>query len=337
LAIAGALVGFPYFYVLMFPYALVMLYMVKCRMPKKVQTALNAHLIELESDCGVKVEAVYYAGDKAQRARITFVKTEGSGPAPVQGKFVNVKKEVVKSQGSLTLRQIEADIFNDKRSIYVFDDKETTYVVIEVRGCAQGQPLLPIADGDKSWSPPEDRYQQFADYLVQCMWLLYQQDWTARILPHIEGKNLARYQAAVREEDWRTLWDALLKPFAEMRLVYRGVYKCRRAPDLFFGVNARFVHTNYPTADESTVLGHRSALPERDPELSDLNDGVHLPTAAEWLDFWSHQDIPQRRTFIEFASDLGRLPLLPRSNSVPDLKGTTNSNEEEPLSSCLRK
>jgi len=91
LTIAGALVGFPYFYVLMFPYALVMLYMVMCRMPKKVQTALDAHLVELESDCGIKVEAVYFQGYKALRARITFVKIEGSGPEPLlKGKFDNV-------------------------------------------------------------------------------------------------------------------------------------------------------------------------------------------------------------------------------------------------------
>ena len=75
------------------------------------------------------------------------------------------------SKGSLTLRQVEAEVFKETRSLYVFDDTPmvTTYIVIEVRGCEKGQPLLPNVDGDgtlQGWSPPEDRYQHFANYLV---------------------------------------------------------------------------------------------------------------------------------------------------------------------------
>jgi hypothetical protein len=190
------------------------------------------------------------------------------------------------------------------------------------------------------------------------MRLLHGQDWSARIWQHLDDENLVRYQAAVREEDWRTLWDTLLKPFAAMRLVYRGTYKCRKAPDVFFGVNARFVqrtdrtsdgstepdHGNDRTSDESIEPSHRHDLisdesiepshgndrssdqsTERSP--SGPSDGVPLPNATEWLDWWSEQDIPQQRTFVEFASDLGSLPLLPRSNSLPDLRDTANSSE----------
>jgi hypothetical protein len=227
-------------------------------------------------------------------------------------------------------KEIEADIFNEKRSVYVFDgySMEETYVVVEVRGCEKGPPLLPkrSLDSDERWSPPEDRYQHFANYLVQCMWFLHEEDWSDRILPHIKGENLVRYQAAVREKEWRMLWEALLKPFADQRVAYRGVHKCRKAPDVFFGVNARFVHKKDVTSDES--LGHRNGntVPEEDL-LGESKDGIPFPTASDWLEFWSHEDIPHRRTFIEFASGLGNLALPPRSNSFPDLRGGASSND----------
>jgi hypothetical protein len=66
------------------------------------------------------------------------------------------------------------------------------------------------------------------------------EDWSDRIFTKLNGQILVRYQAAVREDHWRKLWEALLKPFAAQRTAYRGVYRTRRAPDLFFGVNARF-------------------------------------------------------------------------------------------------
>jgi hypothetical protein len=247
--------------------------------------------------------------------------------------------DILKSQGLVDLatqdkpslskssqhKEVEAEIFNDKRSVYVFDgdSMEETYVIVEVRGCEKGPPLVPkrIVDGEERWGPPEDRYQHFAHYLVLLMRLLRQEDWSDRILPHMKGESLVRYQAAVREKEWRKLWEALLKPFAEQRVAYRGVHKCRKAPDVYFGVNARFVHKNDIASDESSGREHGRTATVKDPELSDLKDGIPLPSAAEWLDFWSNQDIPQRRTFIEFASSLGNLPLPPRSNSFPDLRG----------------
>ena len=41
-------------------------------------------------------------------------------------------------------------------------------------------------------------------------------------------------------EDWRRVWDVLLKPFATQRMEYRRLWRTSNAPDLFFGVEPRF-------------------------------------------------------------------------------------------------
>ena len=55
----------------------------------------------------------------------------------------------------------------------------------------------------------------------------------------MSGNYLVRYQAVVREEHWRLLWDFLMKPFNEQRSEYRRIHETHRAPDLFFGTKAR--------------------------------------------------------------------------------------------------
>jgi hypothetical protein len=231
--------------------------------------------------------------------------------------------------GSTGHREREVVLFNDqKSSVYVFDGRSTeeTYVIMEVRGCEKGPLLLPPATSDNGgrWSPPEDRYLHLSAYLIKCMSNLQQGDWSDRISMQLNGDILVRYQAAVREDAWRTLWESLLKPFGAQRTAYRGVYRTQKAPDLFFGVNAKFSRrrerTPDITTDNSSEIDNAKAGTSNSSEPT--NEGIPLPAAATWLEYWSHNDIPTRRTFIEFASDLGHAALPPRSNSSPDLAGT---------------
>lgn len=138
---------------------------------------------------------------------------------------------------------------------------------------------------------------------------LRQQDWSSRILMRLDGKALAPYQAAVLEEHWRELWESLLKPFAAQRTAYRGAYKTKRAPDLFFGVLARF-----PTRAEA---GEDATTTAPSSESGPGNGGIPLPAAAEWLEFWSRQNLPQQRTFIDFAAAGAEFQRQRRSESAP--------------------
>jgi hypothetical protein len=161
--------------------------------------------------------------------------------------------------------------------------------------------------------------------------LLEHEDWSGRVVQELKGKQLVRYQAAVQERYWRRLWDILLKPFAAQRTAYRGYHKAKKAPDLFFGVNARFadVVTEGTTIEGSTTNGYDTELGQSSSaEDAEMNEGVPLPAAAEWLDFWSQQDFPQRWTFIEFASNLGEVNLPRRSRSFPDLNRPAASEDE---------
>jgi hypothetical protein len=238
--------------------------------------------------------------------------------------------------------ELEIDIFNGQKSrVYVFDGEtaEKKYVIVEVRGCNVGPLLLPPQSSDSDmlcqrWSPPEDRFIQLSDYLVQCMLLLKQEDWSGRIVQGIRGETLPRYQAAVEERYWRLLWDNLLKPFARQRAAYRGHYHCNKAPDMFFGVNARFVDAETSTTTDGLLDNGQSEVPmEGSSTRPEMNEGVPLPAAAEWLDFWSQHTFPQRWTFIEFASNLGEVTRLSRSRSFPDLTRPTASDSEQTLHS----
>jgi hypothetical protein len=218
-----------------------------------------------------------------------------------------------------------------KRSVYVFDANLTkTYVVVELQNCPKGPPLLPPGPSDEGrWSPPEDQYMHLGMYLIHFMRHLRQQDWSDRILSHIDGKGLVRYQAAVPEQDWRELWDALLKPFQAQRTAYRGSYRTKKAPELFFGVIARFspIESTPPPSTPST-----EDQPSLESSTSPPSSGIQMPEdAAEWLEFWGHQDLPQQRTFIEFASNLDQAAFGRRSASAPDLSLPVLQDECLPL------
>jgi hypothetical protein len=198
----------------------------------------------------------------------------------------------------------------EKRSVYVFDaNSAETYVVIELTHCSKGPPLLPLGPSDgERWCPPQDQFIHLATYLTLLMEHLRQEDWSGRILPRLDGKALVRYQAAVPESHWRALWEALLKPFAAQRTAYRGCYKTKRAPDLYFGALARF--------SDHAEAGGDAAETAPSSESGPGNGGIPFSAAAEWLEFWSRQDLPQQRTFIEFAAAGAEFQRLSQRRSV---------------------
>jgi hypothetical protein len=183
-----------------------------------------------------------------------------------------------------------------------------------------------MGDASLRWVPPDDRYMQLSTYLALAMKRLTGKDWSQRILPHMSGNYLVRYQAAVREEHWRELWDVLMKPFNEQRSEYRRQHATHRAPDMFFGAKARICQPEKaPDATPDACEQDASTAASEGKQEDEASDGIPLPGAAEWLEFWQQTEIPSQRTFIEFASHLSETGMPRRSASQPDLSRLVDS------------
>ena len=65
------------------------------------------------------------------------------------------------------------------------------------------------------------------------------------------------------QEDWREIWDTLLKPFGEQRVIYRRMYKVTTAPDIFFGVEAKATEiSELPDNDRDERADDRRCEPD---------------------------------------------------------------------------
>jgi hypothetical protein len=222
-----------------------------------------------------------------------------------------------------------------KGSLFVYDspgDDEAKYIVMMIKRCASGPPLLPIeCNGTLTWVEYEGDFH-FAKYLQMALARLKGDDWSRLILTDLNDQRLSWYQAAVAEENWRLVWDALLKPFSEQRSAYRGVHKTRHAPEIFFGVEAKF-HDWESSCAESSVSRPRlpssistsNDLPQTSSPLATEDEisgykGIEIPTAADWFEFWGSQPMPRERTFIHFANALSDASFPRRTMSFPDIR-----------------
>jgi hypothetical protein len=224
--------------------------------------------------------------------------------------------------------------------------------VIQVRHCRSGPPLLPTydADGSLSWVVSADPYLRFDTYLAITLERLTGKSWSHRISQHLHDVKLVNYQAVVKQEDWRELWDTLMKPFGEQRMAYRHIHRVPAGPDIYFGVEAKpsfapenqkpgkteltestgdqadasLERVDLTSCNEETTASSgsaRSSSPEINPSgpfKDQQGDGIQLPKAADWLDFWQNTGIPQQRTFVDFAQHVNEREFR-RTMSLPDL------------------
>jgi hypothetical protein len=229
-----------------------------------------------------------------------------------------------------------------KGSVFIFAAPDSTrYVVITIKRCPDGPPLLPAltSEGSLDWTTPDPAAEHFANYLRLFIVRVKGEEWGHRIQDHLNNQPLVSYQAAVTEEDWRAVWDALLKPFTEQRTAYRRHYRTKKAPEIFFGVQAKLhdpglsesggracgsideADTEAPGSRDDSISGPSAANSGRS---IDEVDGIVLPSAADWLEFWGQEgrQIPRQRTFVNFASNLSDSAFPRRSFSDPDLSRT---------------
>jgi hypothetical protein len=252
-----------------------------------------------------------------------------------------------------SVRQHEVAVSGEQKGcVYVFDENDgpestgdSTYIVIQVRYCRFGPPLLPTyeADGSLRWDVP-DPSLRFDAYLAIAMERLTGKSWADRISPHLRGVYLAKYQAVVKQKDWRELWDVLLKPFGEQRMQYRTVHGNAKGPDIFFGVEAKplvaqeeeLANTEPSQRASTSIDATTSSLDMNSnntprtasspsPEINS-GDGLQLPNAAYWLDFWQNTGIPQQRTFVDFAHHVNASEFR-RTKSLPDLADLANRED----------
>jgi hypothetical protein len=224
-------------------------------------------------------------------------------------------------------------------AVYVFDaPSEERYVVVGVCRCTHGPPLLPgeASGGGLEWTPPDTPELHLATYLATCMRRFSGVDWSDRIASHLNDQPLVFYHAAVKEDHWRELWDTMMKPFAEQRTLYRRIHKTKKAPELFFGVKPRIAsrELDVSTAGSTSQTGHASSgdagasAATTGPSVWETEEGLRLPGAEAWLEFWRHTDIPTNRTFVDFAQSLTESVFPRRSTSSPDLSNLVVSEDK---------
>lgn len=227
-----------------------------------------------------------------------------------------------------------------------------TYVCIEIRRCDRGlPPILKNCKGRLKWVVPhgDEKLEGLRGYVLNLLTsVLPHMNWGVRVFSTLNGHQLPAYQCVIREDDWVTIWDALMKPFAEMRVAYRRQLGGRNSPELLFGVTPKCEGAqpgvNIVEVEPEVMAGDAPSEPEvagdpsepysrsskRSESLS--SDGISLPSASDWLDHWGRKPIPTANTFIDFANEIPPAALR-RWNSMPDL-GASELDHQSWESKC---
>lgn len=129
----------------------------------------------------------------------------------------------------------------------------TRYVIIEMKGCDRGPPLIPV---NNKWCAPEDCSMPLRAYLVA---LADRNGGAITAVDKIDGRCLPRYQCAVRAEKWQDTWNIVRKSFLEMRSAYRFIRGGKNAPNLWFGMPARFLEPGLGSNGNSNGNGNSNA------------------------------------------------------------------------------
>jgi hypothetical protein len=153
------------------------------------------------------------------------------------------------------LRDIDLDPYVAK------DGRE--YVVLEIKGCDRGPPLL-VEKG--KWCTPSDEHIPLKTYLS----MLAQQDGKEIVMVDaIDGRTFPRYQCATPKECWQETWLAIHNLFLEMRSAYRFLRGGKNAPNLWFGMTARLVqfdplfrHTVAAQREENRYVSNYARSPQ---------------------------------------------------------------------------
>jgi len=125
---------------------------------------------------------------------------------------------------------------------------ESQYVVIALRKCPHGNPLLPLHHGNPTIVQNCFDWEQFSGiagtaldlfgYLrafLRCIGIF-----DIEVYDRLNGRRLVNYQVALRRSDWARASVSMLEPFKSQRRAYRRIFGCVAAPELVLRPEARF-------------------------------------------------------------------------------------------------
>merc|ERR1719223_135334 len=124
-----------------------------------------------------------------------------------------------------------------------------SYVVVSLRSCSRGPPLLPVAGQDMSdlgkvvWVPEQPASFDLPSYLRAFLGLLGVH---CRVHDCIDGRQLKRFQAVMQRSDWDGAWAKMSGAWAQQRSAYRRLHGGTAAPRIYCTVEPQFVRGTPP-------------------------------------------------------------------------------------------
>lgn len=125
---------------------------------------------------------------------------------------------------------------------------DSNYVVVALRKCNRGGPLLPLArnsDDSIEWEP-DNLTRPLPDYLRRLCSFLNTPD--VEVYGTLDGWRLPPYQAAMTQRSWSRVQLLLEEPLKSMRTTYRRRLGGTTAPDLVAGVVPKLMELNSEAA-----------------------------------------------------------------------------------------
>jgi hypothetical protein len=167
---------------------------------------------------------------------------------------------------------------------------DSQYVIISLRKCSHGGPLLPCTSlpvADSVWEQTDTHGRSrmsLADYLREFLKRLN----ICGVTVHdsMDGQYLVPYQAAVRRGEWDRTWQILEDPYKAQRAAYRWLFGGSSAPELKLVQEPKFQTPGLAgLSDSDTVSDGASTSGESAGRSSDRS-----------------QDVPVRTTFVHFSA-----------------------------------
>merc|ERR1711957_427973 len=169
-----------------------------------------------------------------------------------------------------------------------------SYVVISLKKCMRGRPLLTLSAqpqrGPADWE--RDRCLPLASYLSDFLSTLGAPE--VAVFDSLDGWRLAPYQAAMRRNDWAMSWKLLEEPFKEMRSAYRHLYGGTAAPDLSLNTKPKFV-------EPAKSVGHVDEAHDRAWECTTKSTFLHFEVEKQCLR--KSGSSPDLETSVDVLSD----------------------------------
>lgn len=213
-------------------------------------------------------------------------------------KIMSLLKGVFENEICVTVTYMQTPLWKQLR-------EDFRYIIISLRKCSHGGPLLPCSFPPTSEGTWEQCSTHGKKRIVLPSYLkeLFRRLDIKGVSVHgcLDGQALAPYQAAIQQASWAQAWVRLEQPYKAQRAAYRLLFGGSSAPELKVGLEPRFVQGDVESGSDGASLGHVLS-----GEISG-KVGTDSPRGC--------QDVPVRGTFVHF--DWRSRPSFRRCGSQP--------------------